>query len=182
MKRFPALALLILAAPWLLAAQEKPPANPVSDALRQSLARSSKNMIAAAEAMPAEKYTFKPTPEQMTFAHLAMHIAESNHLFCSKITGTAAPDQPKLAEADGKEKLVAAIKNSFDFCSASLAKLDDSKLGETLALFPNRSVTRAAAILILVGSWSDHYSAEAIYLRLNGVLPPTAQPPSPKAN
>src|SRR5579885_3756837 len=67
MKRFSLLALLILAAPALLAAQMSAPASPVSDALRASLARSSKNMVAAAEAMPADKYDYKPTPQQNSF-------------------------------------------------------------------------------------------------------------------
>jgi uncharacterized damage-inducible protein DinB len=175
MNRFIPAALLIIALPCLAAAQDKP-ANPVTDAVRAALARSSKIMVAAAEAMPADKYGFKPTPEQGSFGHLAAHIAESNFLFCSKIGGSAAPEQAKLSESDGKDKLVAAIKSSFEFCSASLAKADDSNLGENIILFANRSFTRAASLLMLAGSWTDHYSEQAMYLRLNGVLPPTAQP------
>src|SRR5258706_7104499 len=48
--------------------------DPVSDALRQILAGRAKNTIAAFEEMPADKYGFKPTPEQMTFGHLAAHV------------------------------------------------------------------------------------------------------------
>jgi hypothetical protein len=159
------------------AAPSAPPsANPVSDALRAGLTRSSKNMAAAAESMPAEKFLFKPTPDQMSFAHLTLHVADSNNLFCSKISGVAAPDSPKLTETDSKDKLVAAVKQSFDFCSTSLAKLDDSHLTDSIPLFNNRPFSRAAVILILSGSWADHYSAQSMYLRLNGVLPPTAQP------
>jgi len=155
-----------------------PSTNPVSDALRAGLARSAKNMSAAADAMPAEKFSFKPTPDQITFAHLTLHIADSNNLFCSKISGSAAPESPKLAETDSKDKLVAALKSSFDFCSTSLAKLDDSHLADTVPLFNNRPFSRAAVMFILSGSWADHYSAQSLYLRLNGVLPPTAQPAS----
>jgi hypothetical protein len=171
---------LLLALPALVAAQTPPPsANPVSDALRLGLTRSSKNMTAAAETMPADKFSFKPTPDQMSFAHLAMHIAESNHLFCSKISGVAAPEGPKLAETDPKDKLVAAVKESFDFCSSSLAKVDDAHHADSVPLFNGRSFSRAAVMFILSGSWADHYSAQSMYLRLNGVLPPTAQPPKP---
>ena len=176
MKRFSAAALLILAAPCLLAAQEKSSASPVSNALRASLERSSKNMVAAAESMPADKYEYKPTPQQMSFAHLVMHIAGSNNFLCSKISGAPAPEQAKLAETDGKDKLVAALRASFDYCSTALAKTDDSNLGESLTLFGNRTFSRAAAMMILSGDWADHYSAQAMYLRLNGILPPTAQP------
>jgi len=153
-----------------------PSSSPVADALRQSLARYAKNMTAAAEAMPPEKFSFKPTAPQNSYGHLIVHISESNFRFCSALSGQAASEQPKLSETDSKDKLVAAVRSSFDFCSASLAKLDDSRLAESIELLPGRSFTRAAGILMLAGSWSDHYSEQAIYLRLNNILPPTAQP------
>src|SRR5882762_10122053 len=107
MKRTGWLALLTLAifaaaaarfAPDI-AAQESaaPVANPVSTTVKNQLPRFSKNMVAAAEAMPAEKYGFKPTPEMNSFGHLIIHSAQSNTLLCSKISGTTAPES-KLAE------------------------------------------------------------------------------------
>ena len=176
MKRFSVFALLILASPCLLLAQEKPSSSPVADALRQSLTRFSKNMTAAAESMPADKYDYKPTPQQMSYAHLIAHIATSNEFMCSKISGTPEPEHAKISDTDGKDKLVAAVRASFDYCSSSLAKVDDSNLSEQLTLFANHQFTKAAAMMILSGDWFDHYSAQAMYLRLNGVLPPTAQP------
>jgi len=159
------------------ATQEKaaPVANPVTTVIKGQLPRYAKNMVAAAEAMPPDKYGFKPSPEMNSFGHLVMHIVESNNLFCSKISGAAAPEA-KLAETDGKEKLVSALQSSFEVCSTALAKVDDSNLGESMPLFGNRPATRAAALIALSDSWNDHYGAQAIYLRLNGILPPTAQP------
>src|SRR6516225_1428844 len=93
-----------------------PVANPVSAAVKAQLPRFSKNMVAAAEAMPAGKYSFKPTPEMNSFAHLVMHIAQSNNTLCSKISDTPAPDA-KLADSDPKDKLVAALKASFEYRS-----------------------------------------------------------------
>src|SRR6266576_13140 len=153
-----------------------PVANPVSGFVKAGVARYGKNMISAAEAMPAEKYSFKPSPEMNSFGHLVMHIAQSNNTFCAKISGQAAPDA-KIAESDPKDKLVAVMKDSFAFCSTALANVDDSKLGEQLMLFGNRPISRGGALVALGGSWTDHYATEAIYLRLNGILPPTAQPP-----
>ena len=153
-----------------------PVANPVSGFVKAGVARYQKNMVAAAEAMPAEKYSFKPSPEMNSFGHLLMHIAQSNNTFCAKISGQAAPDA-KIAESDPKDKLVAVMKDSFAFCSTALANVDDSKLGEQLMLFGNRPISRGGALVALGGSWTDHYATEAIYLRLNGILPPTAQPP-----
>jgi len=153
-----------------------PSTSPVADALRQSLARNSKNMTAAVEAMPPEKFSFKPTASQNSYGHLSVHIAESNFRFCSAVSGVAAPEQSKLTETDSKDKLVAAVRASFDFCASSLAKFDDSHLADSIELFPGRTFTRAAAVLILAGSWSYHYSEQAMYLRLNNILPPSAQP------
>src|SRR5215470_3337611 len=164
------------ALPFVQAQSAAPSPNPVADALRQSVARSSKIMTAAAEAMPPEKFSFKPTASQNSYGHLIVHISESNFRFCSAVSGVAAPEQTKLAETDSKDKLVAAVRSSFDFCSSSLAKLDDSRLADSVELFAGRSFTRAAAILMLSGSWADHYTEQAMYLRLNNILPPTAQP------
>lgn len=149
--------------------------NPVSDAVRNIVAQHAKTMVAAAEEMPPDKYGYRPTPEQMTFGHLVMHIAESNQFLCSKISGTSAPAKLTLSDTDPKDKLVAGLKDSFEFCSTALAKVNDSNLGESLTLFRGRTSTRAAAMINLTDDLYDHYSAQAIYLRLNGLLPPTAQ-------
>ena len=74
-----------------------------------------------------------------------------------------------------KDQLVAAVKASFNFCSEALAKMDDSKLGDDVELFGGRHFPRAMGALGLAGGWADHYGAAAMYLRLNGILPPTAQ-------
>ncbi len=157
-------------------ASTAPVANPVSSFVKQQLARYNKNMVAAAEAMPAEKYSFKPTPEMNTFAHLTMHIAQGNNGLCSKISGTPAPTSEKLADDDPKDKLVAGLKASFDFCATALASVDDSKLGEPMVLFGSFPSSRAGALIALSSGFADHYGAQAIYLRLSGILPPTAQP------
>jgi len=76
------------AAPAASAAPDMSPvANPVSGFVKAGVARYEKNMVAAAEAMPAEKYGFKPSPEMNSYGHLMMHIAESNNTFCAKIPG-----------------------------------------------------------------------------------------------
>jgi len=171
------LVLVMLIAVAAVRAQDTaaPVANPVSATVKSQLPRFSKNMVAAAEAMPADKYGFKPTPEMNSFGHLVMHIVQSNNLLCSKISGATAPDA-KLADTDGKDKLVAGLKASFEFCTTALANVDDSKLGESMILFGNRPASRAAALIALSDGWNDHYGTQAIYLRLNGILPPTAQP------
>ncbi len=166
------------AAPGPAAAQKDmgPVANPVTTTIKAQLTRYAKNMVAAAELLPAEKFIFKPTPEMNSFGHLVMHIAQTNNSLCAKISGAAAPDE-KILDSDPKDQLVAALKASFEYCTSALEKVDDSKLGDQMMLFGNRPASRAGALIFLFGSWTDHYGTEAIYLRLNGILPPTAQPP-----
>src|ERR1700727_2834584 len=65
--------------------------SPVSDVLRAMLAGREKSTIAALEAMPADKFGYKPTPEQMTFGHLAAHIVSSNYYFCSNVGDVPQP-------------------------------------------------------------------------------------------
>jgi hypothetical protein len=87
-----------------------------------------------------------------------------------------APKVAEVKDTDPKDKLVSAAKESFDFCGEALAKMDDSKLGDSVELFGGRQFPRAMAVLGLASGWADHYGAAAMYLRLNGILPPTAQP------
>ncbi len=165
-----------LAVPLLsIAAFAQQPKNPVTDVLRDSLAGRQKNTVAALEEMPADKFGFKPTPEQMSFGHLAAHIVEGNYFFCAKVGDVAQPKFEELPETAPKDKLVAAVKESFDFCGTALAKAEDAKLGDPIEDFVKKTRPRAWAALALASSWADHYGAAAMYLRLNGLLPPTAQ-------
>ncbi len=150
-------------------------ANPVSSALRSDLDRYEKNIVAAVQTMPADKFSTKPTAKQMSVAQLVHHVSMGDTMICSWIAGREAPKGKELSESAGKDALVAALKESFEYCRSSLANLDDSKLGEEVPFFGGRKVTRAAAILDLTADWGDHYSLMATELRVAGLLPPTAQ-------
>jgi hypothetical protein len=117
------------------------------------------------------------SPEMNSYGNLVLHIAETNNFLCAKASAATAPEVT-LKETDAKDKLVAALKASFDFCSTALANVDDSKLSDPLTLFGNRPSSRAGALIVLSDEWFDHYSTQAVYLRLNGILPPSAQPPA----
>lgn len=171
MKRIIAVAVLFL--PALCAAQASK--NPVSDVLRDMLNGREKNLVAAFEEMPADKFDYKPTADQMTFGHLAAHVAESNYYFCGNVAAVPEPKTEELKGTEGKDKLVAAVKASFAFCHEVLPKAEDSKMTEDIKWFDGKPRARAWAFLGLASSWADHYGAAAMYLRLNGVLPPTAK-------
>ncbi|MGP0017816.1 MAG: DinB family protein [Candidatus Sulfotelmatobacter sp.] len=153
-----------------------PVKDPVSASLRIMITRSQNNILGAIQLMPADKFRFKPTPDQMTFGHLVTHIADTNFFLCAKATDVPAPKPEEVKDTDSKDKLLAAAKASFDFCNDVLSKMDDSKLGESIQLFGPKQFPRAMAALFLANTWADHYAEAATDLRLNGILPPSAQP------
>jgi uncharacterized damage-inducible protein DinB len=171
MKRFLVGCIVLLSA----AALGQQTKSPVSDVLRAMLTGREKTTIAAFEEMPADKFGYKPTDEQMTFGHLAAHIASGNYFFCSNAGDVPRPKTEELKGTEGRDKLVAAVKASFEFCEAALAKADDSRLNENITWFDGKPRPRAWAFMALSSSWADHYGMAAMYLRLNGLVPPTAK-------
>ena len=169
-----ALTVVIGLLPRFIAAQNAP----VADAFRDNAKNEGKNLMAAADVMPGDKYSFKPTPAQMSFADIVVHLAQGNDYLCGAIGGAKAPDRTKIASTDSKDVLVGRLKETFAFCDQALANVDDSKLGEMLPFFGGKTRSRAGVMTLTTGDWADHYSQTAIYLRLNGLLPPTAKKPA----
>jgi len=163
-------------APTPAPAPEAAEANPVAWSANQIYTREAKFIMASAEAMPADKYSYKPTADQWTFGKIVSHIAASNGTLCAAISGTPAPDAVKVAEAATKAELQAALKASFEFCDKAMFGLTDAKLGDTITFFRGAQVPRARAVIEITADLPDHYSQMASYLRLNGILPPSAQP------
>ena len=175
-------AWVALAAEPVLMAQAASPAlpaeaaaNPVVWSAKMLYQRDAKNMIAAAEEMPESKYSYHPTPDQWTFGKLVAHVAQSNGGLCGALSGTTAPAAAHVSDTASKADLVAGLKASFDFCGPVLDGLTDAKLAGTVSLF-HRTMPRSMALMLLPVDLADHYSQMAGYLRLNGMLPPSAQP------
>jgi DinB superfamily len=155
-------------------AKVEPSKNPVSDVVREIFARQEKNLTAAVDEMPADKFGYSPTSAQMTFGHLVIHISMSNIEQCSR-AGSMPPPPMRPAPDSDKARLQAMLAKSFLYCEAALKRVDDSKLGNSIELFGGEKTTVASALISLTNDLADHYSAAAIYLRLNGLLPPTTQ-------
>ena len=158
-----------------------PSVNPVTDSVRNVLTKHARSLIASAELMPPESYGYQPTPGQMTFGALMAHVVQTNVAICSAFTDTLPPMRPeevkKISGTDSKDALVTAIKQSFDYCSAGIAKLEDAALREEASMFGRKTgLSRAEALVTIAIDWADHYSTAASYLRMKGILPPTAQP------
>jgi uncharacterized damage-inducible protein DinB len=182
LKALPAMTLMVVATGPVLVAQAPaaplPPeatANPVVWSAKMLYERDAKNMIAAAEQMPEDKYSYHPTPDQWTYGKLVSHVAQSNGGLCGALSGTTAPATLHVSDTASKADLVAALKASFDFCGTALDGLTDAKLSESINAF-HRPMVRATALILLPVDLADHYSQMAGYLRLNGLTPPSAQP------
>jgi uncharacterized damage-inducible protein DinB len=159
-----------------MAANAQATANPVVSTAREIFVRQSKFIVAAAEQMPADKYGYHPTPDQWTFGKVTSHIALSSNAVCALLSGTPAPQGPKVSDTDPKDTIVTAVKASFEFCDKALANLTDSQMGDTITYFRGARTPRARALFELTDDLEDHYSQMASYLRLNGLTPPSAQP------
>src|SRR5947199_5591438 len=110
--------LAVCALPTVIAAQ-----NPVSNGIRALAQRQTKNIVEAAEEMPADKYGYKPTPAQMTYGDVVAHlIKEGNSYLCSAASGMKQPDAAKFAGTDPKDKPVEALKASCMFWTRALAQ------------------------------------------------------------
>jgi len=165
----------------LVAPGFRAPGNPASDAFRSVAARHGKSILAAAKLMPADKYGYRPTPAQRSFGELVAHIVSDSHITCSAIAGVSAGAETRLAGVDPKEKLVNALQSTLAFCDSALAAVTDAKLDDSVTYYGDAS-RRVNALIGLVDDWADHYSQQAVYLRLNGILPPTAKPATSTAS
>ena len=168
--------LVALLWPAALSAQTRgTSANPVSDTVRQFLEGHSKNLVQAAELMPADKYAYHPTAAQMTFGQLVVHVVQTNEFLCSAIAGSPKAPPMNMAGTDPKDALIKALKDSFEHCTTALAGVSDSQLADPIAMGRGSTPPRASLMITITADWADHYSTAASYLRLNGLLPPTAQ-------
>jgi hypothetical protein len=161
-----AIAALALAAGCALAQT-----NPVIAEQKTAYENNRNNFIKAAEKMPEENYSFKPTPEMQSFGDRIAHIAGQMGN-CSSVTGERKPNpaQGKTSKAD----IVAALKTSFEACDAAWASLNDKTAMETVA---GRGGVQRTKLSVLIGNTTHNtelYGYICPYMRLKGVVPPTS--------
>lgn len=176
MKRMPLIVVVFFLCAVTANAQQTaaPSANSITDAARKLEATMAKNVQAGAEAMPPDKYDFRPTPGQNMFGHLVGHMIMANYFLCSSIAGMDMPKFNRPQDSDTKDALTNELKSSFDFCTDALAKVQDSDLAQPVHTGAPGS-TRGTVLITLAEDYGDHYAQESAYLRAAGLLPPTAQ-------
>ena len=185
--------LVALALPLAAAAQGAPAAapdkNPITTVFRTRTMTLQRQLAQAFDSIPAGKFNYKPTPAQLTVGYIAQHLASDNYLFCNNFGAMKATISAKdSATADSvkalwpKDELVSKMKASFAFCESAFAQLDDAKMADQVSMTfggNTRVITRASMVLGHALDMADHYSQIANYMRLNGILPPSALPRPP---
>ncbi len=122
-----------------------------------------KNLEASAEAMPAEKYSFRLTPGQMSFGEWLNHSIQRNYADCDTLKGETAKRQP--ANFTEKSDIVKGLHDSFAYCESVLATLDDAKVASTPQM--------ASAFMHIAVHNNEIYGNIVGYMRASGIVPPS---------
>lgn len=169
--RFAAVAVLLtLASPAFVSAQAKLDSLP--DGMKSLYQSVRRNLVEAADLMPEEHYTFKPTPDVRSFGEIVGHVASAQFNFCAAARGMANPntrDNEKLAT---KAALVQALKDSVAFCDSAY-DLDAAALMAP-AIFSGIAITKGYALTYNIAHDNEHYGNIVTYLRLKGLVPPSS--------
>ncbi len=146
--------------------------NPMANEARQSWGRTMSNVIAAAEKMPEENYSFKPAPESQSFRDLVAHTADSAMGTCTAYSGErkAAGAASMQAKAD----LVAALKAAGAACEAAYGSFTDAKATEMIAGRGGQN-SRIGYLYRNTIHIEHEYAQMAVHLRLKGVVPPSSE-------
>jgi hypothetical protein len=158
-------ATLLLAVP--ASAQD-----PLAAALKRQWDGVALNLKEAAESMPADKYSFKPSPDVKTFAGEVGHAANTHYFFCARIKGEANPNKEDFEKATDKAALVKAVIASNDYCSAAISAANDKSLLEMIGQGP-QAQPRGAVVAAHIAHSNETYGTMVPYLRMSGVVPPS---------
>jgi uncharacterized damage-inducible protein DinB len=164
-------------------------------ALSLSLAATAKAMHAtirrdvaeAADAMPAEDFGFKPTPDVRSFAQLIGHVINANAFFCSQAKGDAMPSTTNFERVADKAALIKGLTDALAYCDAVYESTTDADFNQAVTLNgfpgmnPKTATTRGAVLMFNTTHNNEHYGNIVVYLRLKGKVPPsTARSQAPK--
>ena len=171
-------ALLGLLVPALLAGQTTASPPPL-DGVMITFARFADifggRLVLAFDSIPASKYDYRPTPAQQTIGYIAQHLEDANYGLCSRFANMRHPLTAKDSLADTikarwpKDTLVARLDASLRFCDSAIQRAG-----------PLNSPTLASYLLAFETDLAEHYSQLSSYMRLMGMVPPSALPPRPR--
>jgi uncharacterized damage-inducible protein DinB len=166
------LVLAALAAPAL--AHEEGSSNEagVRADLLASLDDAERKLVALAEAIPQDKYGWRPTPEVRTVSEVFMHVAGGNY-YLSSLVGVAPPEGAgrDLEKETDKAKVLATLKASFEHARKAIGEVPAGKLAETIS-FGGGERSGRGILVVLVSHGHEHLGQAIAYARSIGVVPP----------
>jgi uncharacterized damage-inducible protein DinB len=173
MRLVPILAIALI--PAMLSAQEALP-TPRAEMLNH-FNMSVRKVIALAEAMPADRYTWSPGTGVMQVGQVFAHIAHYNYRYPSTALGTELPDGIGLDTLENlrdKASIVKLLRASADYARNAMTNLPEAQVDGATRLY-GRTVPRWAVMLQLVAHMNEHLGQSIAYARSNGVVPPWSQ-------
>jgi len=165
------LAVVAAAVPSLVSAQAPAPSQ--AKELAATFQRATTEILDVAEAMPAEKYGYKPVPEVSSFGDQLVHVAGVTQRFIDTAKGTKT--EPGHHGAMPKAEVISLLKKTFQTAQEMITPLTDAQLLEPVKFpFGDRTVTRATFWQGPLYQIRNHYGQLEVYLRLNGIVPPAS--------
>jgi uncharacterized damage-inducible protein DinB len=137
--------------------------------------RTASTLIAIADRMPEDKWGYKSTPGQRTFGEQVVHIATTDVRLIGALGGKTAAPAVDGKQAATKADSMAALRASFAYGEAVIKEFSDQQWTERInGIFLGPSVARLRVIYFDMGHSQDIYGQMAVYLRLNGLVPPAS--------
>ena len=169
----------LAALPVAVVAQEatSAPTNPISASEKGFYALVSGEVIAAAEKMPEENYSFKPTPDVRSFGQLVGHVADAQYGFCSTASGESVTPKGIEKSKTSKADLVEALKEAVDYCKKAYGGMTDAQ-GSQMVKMMNFNVARLTVLSVNTAHTDEHYGNMVTYLRMKGIVPPSSERPA----
>lgn len=159
-------------------ASPKPAVSP-TQALLDNWNDVGRKLIAMAEDFPEEKYDFKPTPAQRTFAEQLLHAANSNYFFTNPVMGLKPPaeEDPKRDQYKTKAAVVGFVKKAFADGAAAIKQKGDKGLNDLIVdPFANQQTRVSDMAWGLLEHSGEHYGQLVVYYRVAGMVPPESRP------
>jgi uncharacterized damage-inducible protein DinB len=150
------------------------PANPISVSQAKVYTMLSGVVIAAAEKMPEENYSFRPTDSVRSFGQLVGHLADSQYYFCSSVSDESKPSGSVEKTKTSKADLVSALKEAVAYCGRAYASMTDAK-GSEMTKVMNMDMAKLAALGVNTAHDYEHYGNMVTYMRIKGIVPPTSE-------
>lgn len=157
----------------------------VADVFNASLSNVEREFVSAAEAMPADKYSFAPTNGEFTgvrtFALQVRHVASANYEFASIILGEKNPVEMGSQEngsdtLKSKDDIVKYLKDSFAYLHKAMDSLTEQNLVTPIkSPWGKTPLTRLQVAILAASHPFDHYGQMVEYLRANSIVPPASR-------